>query len=214
MPQKTSTRQMILEAALNCIEEDGLEKLTIRRIARRAGTNVAAINYHFRSKDHLVSEVFSMTITHMLEDVFAAMEDPVPRFDAVLTDVLFYLLDGSLRFPGITKAHLQRAMQDSGRTTISGQSIQQVFNGLAKRAAVAYPSKTRAALRLKLAQVLGGVLFTILNPDFFELTGKYRLTSSKHARALAETYTQLFLASVQRPTGVPVPRRGMKSGRF
>ena len=196
MAQKTSTRRLILEAALDCIEEDGLEKLTIRKIARKAGTNVAAINYHFRSKDHLVSEVFSMTIKHMLEDVFAAIEDPAPRFDAVLTDVLFYLLDGSLRFPGITRAHLQRALRDSGHTTISGQSMARVYDGLAKRAARAYPSKTRAKTRLRLSQVLGGVLFTILKPDFFDRARKAGFTSPRQARALAESYAQLFLATI------------------
>jgi AcrR family transcriptional regulator len=193
---KTSTRRLILEAALDCIEEDGLEKLTIRRIARKAGTNGAAINYHFRSKDHLVSEVFSMTIQHMLEDVFAAMEDPAAQFDAVFTDVLFYLLDGSLRFPGITKAHLQRALDDPGRKTVSGRGLARVFDGLVDRAALAYPSRARAALRLRISQVLAGVMFTILNPDFFDLENKYRLTSSKHARALAEKSAQLFFSTI------------------
>jgi AcrR family transcriptional regulator len=196
LPQKTSTRQLILEAALDCIEEEGLDKLTIRKIARKAGTNVAAINYHFRSKDHLVAEVFSMTIRHMLEDVFAAMEDPAAQFDAVLTDVLFYLLDGSLRFPGITKAHLLRALDDPGRKTVSGRGLARVFDGLVDRAAAAYPSRTRAALRLRISQVLAGVMFTILNPDFFDLESKYRLTSSKHARALAEEYAKFFFCVI------------------
>lgn len=196
MQHKTSTRQLILEAALDCIEEDGLEKLTIRRIARKAGTNVASINYHFRSKDHLVSEVFSMTIKHMLEDVFAALEDPAPGFDAVLTDVLFYLLDGSLRFPGITKAHLQRALKDTGRNTVSARGLARVYDGLAQSASRAYPSKTPAELRLRISQVLAGIIFTILNPDFFELASKYRLTSSKHARSLAELYAQFFFSVI------------------
>jgi TetR/AcrR family transcriptional regulator, regulator of cefoperazone and chloramphenicol sensitivity len=196
VPQKTSTRKAILEATVNCIEKYGLDKLTIRRIAVEAGTNVASINYHFKSKDHLVSEAFSMTIKHMLQDVFAAIEEPAPAFDHVLVDVLFYLLDGGLRFPGISKAHLQRALNDSSRRTISAQAMVRVFDGLTQRAVLAYPAKTRADLRLRLSQILAGVMFTILKPDFFDLARQNRLTNSRQARALAESYARLFLSAI------------------
>ena len=196
MAHTTSTRRLILEAVVTCIEKYGLEQITTRKIAVEAGTNIASINYHFRSKDHLVAEAFSMTIKHMLQDVFAAIDDSSRDFDATLTDVLFYLLEGSLRFPGISKAHLNQAIRSAHQDTISARAMSRVFDGLAGRAARAYPSKDQQLLRLRLAQVLSSVMLAILRPDFFKVARKYQLTGTKHARQLAASYTELFLATI------------------
>ncbi len=188
---KTTTRQAILEAVVTCIEKHGLESVTTRKIAIEAGTNIASINYHFRSKDQLIAEAFSMTIKHMVEDVFAAIDDVSEGFEETLEKVLFYLLDGSLRFPGISRAHLNEAIREEGRETVSGRAMEKVFAGLAARAASAYPAKNQQTVRLRISQVLYAVMFTILRPDFFPVAGKYRLTSSKHAKELAGSYTRI-----------------------
>jgi AcrR family transcriptional regulator len=52
----------ILEAAVACIEEYGVHRLTVRRIAAKAGVNTAAINYYFRTKEQLMDKVDELTI--------------------------------------------------------------------------------------------------------------------------------------------------------
>ena len=196
MAHKPSTRRLILEAVVSCIEKYGLEHVTTRKIAVEAGTNIASINYHFRSKDHLVAEAFSMTIKHMLQDVFAAIDDSSQGFEVTLGQVLFYLLDRSLRFPGISRAHLNQAIRNPQHDTISGRAMSRVFEGLAGRAARAYPRKDRHQLRLRLSQVMSSVMLAVLRPDFFRVARKYQLTSTKHARQLADSYTEMFLAAI------------------
>jgi AcrR family transcriptional regulator len=196
MAKKTSTRQLILEAAVTCIEKYGLEAATTRRIAIEAGTNVASINYHFRSKEHLLGEVLLMTIRHMLQDVFAAIDDTDQAFSVLLPNVLFYLLDGGLHFPGITQAHLQRAMDDRAHQSISARAMSRVFEGLSARAISAYPRQDADLLRLRMSQLMSSVMFTMLRPDFFRVASRHRLTSSSHARALANDYSQLFLRTI------------------
>ncbi len=75
MAEKNATRRAILEAVVTCIEKYGIDKVTTRKIAVEAGTNIASINYYFRSKDELIEETLSMTIHHMMEDVFLAIDD-------------------------------------------------------------------------------------------------------------------------------------------
>jgi AcrR family transcriptional regulator len=192
MSEKSPTRRLILEAVVNCINEYGIDKVTTRKIAVEAGTNIASINYYFRSKDELVAEALSMTINHMLEDVFLAIDDLTQPFETALSNVLFYLLDGSLRFPGISRAHLYRAVMQRDYDSISAQAMVRVFDHLTQRAIREYPEKSARELRLIVSQILSTIMFSLLAPDFFPLSREYRLTSSKNARSLADSYTRRF----------------------
>lgn len=68
------TRLRLLEAGLAVFSEVGYHGATIREIAGRAGTNIAAISYHFGGKDGLYAEV--------VRSAFAeAGGDPTPSVD-------------------------------------------------------------------------------------------------------------------------------------
>jgi AcrR family transcriptional regulator len=54
-PQET--RERIVRAAGEVFGRHGFDGTTIRQITRRAGVNVAAVNYHFRDKDELYLRV-------------------------------------------------------------------------------------------------------------------------------------------------------------
>jgi len=56
MPELDPTRRRILEAAGPLFAAAGFDAVSVRDITRAAGTNVAAVNYHFRSKEDLYVE--------------------------------------------------------------------------------------------------------------------------------------------------------------
>ncbi len=197
MAMKIGTRQLILEAAVTCIERDGLDKVTTRKIAREAGTNIASINYYFRSKDELLSRVLEMTIQHMLEDVVAAIADQRQSFDSTLRSVVFYLIDGSRRFPGISRAHLQLAVANGKGGDMSTRAMRRLFERLLQRAVQTHPKQDPSLIRLRLSQMLGSILFVMLTPSLFKVPRPYRPVNASSARALADSYAGLFLQSIE-----------------
>jgi AcrR family transcriptional regulator len=52
------TRAAILDAAERLYAERGFSGVTLRDIVGAAGVNLAAVNYHFGSKDELIAELF------------------------------------------------------------------------------------------------------------------------------------------------------------
>jgi AcrR family transcriptional regulator len=56
------TKQQILDAAKSLFAQGGYRATSMRAITRRAGVNLAAINYHFGSKEALLEAVFERHI--------------------------------------------------------------------------------------------------------------------------------------------------------
>ncbi len=54
-----TTREKLIDAALEIFGERGYQNATIQQIVDRAGTNIAAINYHFGDKARFYDEVVS-----------------------------------------------------------------------------------------------------------------------------------------------------------
>jgi len=67
---RSATRARLLEAATAVFAERGFRGATLREIAERAGANLAAANYYFRSKEGLYLEV----ARHQFEALEARIE--------------------------------------------------------------------------------------------------------------------------------------------
>jgi len=105
-PAAEDPRQRLVEAAISEIELHGMSKLTVRAVATRAGANIAAVNYYFRSKDALVLAALEGSIRHMVADSEALLSRMAEAPERVLTELLHYYLEGALRYPRISKAQL------------------------------------------------------------------------------------------------------------
>lgn len=196
-PANLSPRQRILAAVVTWIEKDGFDGLTTRKIAEQAGTNIASINYYFRSKDLLVEEAMAMTLRHMTEDIYALMEDPGQPFLETLEEVFFYLIEMGLRFPGTILAHLYPVLVEKRYDPPVVQTMLHVFELLAERASQACPQAPPERIRLALVQVACSVYFIMLAPGFFLPLVPMDFSQPGAARELARYQTRLFEKSLE-----------------
>jgi TetR/AcrR family transcriptional regulator, regulator of cefoperazone and chloramphenicol sensitivity len=71
-----ATRGRLLRAARTLFSERGFQRVAVREICRAAGANVAAVNYHFRDKLGLYTEVVKEAIAVMRETSEETMRAP------------------------------------------------------------------------------------------------------------------------------------------
>lgn len=73
-PPAPGTRDRILETALRLFADRGFSETSLRMITTEAGVNLAAVNYHFGSKDALIGEVFGRLVGPVNEERIRRLE--------------------------------------------------------------------------------------------------------------------------------------------
>ncbi|WP_333680811.1 TetR/AcrR family transcriptional regulator [Dyella sp.] len=88
MNSSASTKERILTAAEALFAQRGFEGASLRQLTAAAGVNLAAVNYHFGSKDHLVEQVFKRRLDQLNARRLAALKQISGQPETTLEDVL------------------------------------------------------------------------------------------------------------------------------
>jgi AcrR family transcriptional regulator len=85
------TKELILDAAEKLFAAEGFAAASLRHITAEAGVNLAAVNYHFGSKDALIDEVISRRLDplnrerlQLLEELEASSGDAGPAMEQIV----------------------------------------------------------------------------------------------------------------------------------
>lgn len=88
------TRARLLDAAREAFSQHGFQGATVREICRRAEANVAAVNYHFGSKDGLLVEALNFAPLKAMQLANAKADAcPEARLRLFIRDFMLMLLD-------------------------------------------------------------------------------------------------------------------------
>jgi len=115
----SDTRQRILDAAELLFTQYGFEATTLRRITGAAEVNLAAVNYHFGSKEELIRELFRWRLTWLNQqrlqelDRLEAEAGDKPLKPSQILEVFFGV---ALRMAADTKGGGRAFMRLLGRT--------------------------------------------------------------------------------------------------
>ena len=164
------TDRKILDAAIRCIEKWGVECVTVRRIAAEAGVNVAAVNYHFGSKERLMARVMQDTLQNAFNlQPLHGMSDASPL--ERLQTLFFHILKGAQDYPKITRAHAYKLLIERDEKAAAA------VNGFVKNAAQAVKGNAAEPDEQHLRRVVMHMLYAALciglnASPYRELTGE------------------------------------------
>lgn len=163
-----TVREKIKLAVIEGIEEQGIQSLTVREIARRAHVNVAAINYHFGSKENLIEIALHQT----LDEAFINMIDEELTGDGsqpleLLQKFFLALFTGLRQFPGLTRAHLYAPLMQNDYRGVFSSRFWRFLNDLHKKCQELFPEKSDHELQLAIMEILSAIIFPGLLSDLF-----------------------------------------------
>jgi AcrR family transcriptional regulator len=144
------TKERILDAAEQLFAEHGFDATSLRMITTAAQVNLAAVNYHFRSKEALVQAVFARRLgpinrkrLEMLNEVEARTGGAALPLEAVLEAFFAPAVRCASELPG-RGIHLRRLM---GRMySEPGERVQAVMREQFEELAVRFPAALKRAL--------------------------------------------------------------------
>jgi AcrR family transcriptional regulator len=156
-----STRERILDIALDLFTERGYEKTSLRDIAERLGTTKAALYYHFARKEDILLELH-LRLHGIGQDILVRLdqlEDGPARVEAwpeLLDEFILRVADNR----ALILLH-QRNLQafeamDSERHRAENDDIQQRLRRLLSDPEIALPDRVRMACSM--GAVLGGLI--------------------------------------------------------
>ena len=207
MIDRPDTKTRILDAAEKLFGMNGFDSTSLRDITAEADVNLAAVNYHFQSKDSLMEAVICRRIEPVnrrrLELLAAAGENPTVEqiLRAFLTPVIVELNISSVA------PLLGRALADPG------QFLERIFRTqfapLAQRfadaLARALPDLPVAEISWRQHFMVGGMTHLLMwRPHLKEMTGG--LCDSSDREALLERAVIFFSAGFRAPALAAMPR--------
>ena len=83
-----STKDRILNAAEGLFAQQGFAGTSLREVTSRADVNIAAVNYHFGSKENLINEVFRRRMDEMSEARISQLEQAVAQHPGEIEPIL------------------------------------------------------------------------------------------------------------------------------
>lgn len=132
-------RLALIDAAIEQIKEQGVEKLSMRAIARAVGVSQTAPYRHFKDKNHLLSEVATQAFSELYEASYAVVEQnrtPLQNIQAAGLVYLRYAIDNPEKYRILFGSRIQNRRSYSTMVEAGEKSFQilidQVERGIAE----------------------------------------------------------------------------------
>lgn len=207
-PHETRTR--ILDAAEELFMQHGFEGTSMRVLTAKAGVNLAAVNYHFGSKDALVEALFRRRLDPMnaerlreLDQLHAGTKKaltPEAIIRAFVRPSLAYLEDAKgggrnfIRLLGRTYSEPNKPIR-----VLIGQLYAPTMERYKAALELALPQMPRDELVWRMHFMFGTLAYTLAATDTVQLIAGCKPEDRYDARLLEDRLTAFLAAGLQAP---------------
>ena len=131
-PKSRITRQMILDAALQVVREDGLQALNVRAAASRLHCSTQPVMYHFATMQDLKDEIYSIVNDQHTKAVLDVdfLNDPNPIV-SISRNYIRYAVDNSNLFRFLFQT--DRFSRSQLRTILEHKELSHIFSDMAEQ---------------------------------------------------------------------------------
>lgn len=205
------TQIRILDAAEELFMQHGFEGTSMRLLTARAGVNLAAVNYHFGSKDALIEAVFRRRLDPMNTARIAEidrMEKEAGGQPLAPEAIIRAFVGASLRMIEDSRSGGRNFIRLLGRTyTDPSKSIRALIGGLYAPAMErfkaaferALPQMPRDELVWRMHFMFGTLAYTLAATDTVQLIAGCKPEDRYDARLLEERLASFLVAGLLAP---------------
>ena len=191
MTNHFNTKERILHAAEDLFAQHGFAGTSLRQVTSRADVNIAAVNYHFGSKENLVHEVFKHRMDEMSEKRLSALAETIARDPADLNGILLAFIQPALaltldRHGASFVRVLARAYaeKNEGLRNFLSENYGQVLREFAKAIAVCLPQLSKEELYWRMDFTAGALTYAMA--DFGLIRRQPGVTEKAHCEKAAQ----------------------------
>jgi len=208
-PHETRTR--ILDAAEELFMQHGFEGTSMRLLTTRAEVNLAAVNYHFGSKDALIEAVFRRRLDPMNAARIAALEKletEAPGKPLAPETIIRAFVGESLRMIEDAKGGGRNFIRLLGRTytepakairALIGQMYAPTMERYKAALERALPQMPREELVWRMHFMFGTLSYTLAATDAVQLIAGCKPEDRHDARLLEDRLTAFLAAGLGAP---------------
>ena len=202
------TRTRILDAAEELFMQHGFQGTSMRQLTSRAGVNLAAVNYHFGSKDALIEAVFRRRLDPMNAARIAELAKLEANGNFSPEAIIRAFVGPSLRLIEDAKGGGRNFIRLLGRTytepakplrVLIGQMYAPTMERYKAALERALPQMPREELVWRMHFMFGTLAYTLAATDTVQLIAGCKPEDRYDARLLEERLTAFLLAGLLAP---------------
>src|SRR5688500_2422288 len=202
------TRTRILDAAEELFMQHGFEGTSMRQLTSRAGVNLAAVNYHFGSKDALIEAVFRRRLDPMNTARIAELAKLEGGGGLSPEAIIRAFVGPSLRIVKYAKSGGRNYSRLLGRTytepsktlrALIGQMYAPTMERYKAALERALPQMPREELVWRMHFMFGTLAYTLAATDTVQLIAGCKPEDRYDARLLEDRLTAFLAAGLHAP---------------
>lgn len=157
----TESKEIIIQTALEIIGQEGIHKITTREVAKRANVNIAALNYHFGTKDNLIRQALEVFMGTMGE-AYSLLFNKELKPDQRLLAFMKRFAEISVKYPGAAKSLVGQMMWTETSNPVLAESqrrgIKSLTDSLQQLTGI---QEEKTLLQLGL-QIMSAIIYPVL----------------------------------------------------